>query len=283
LSRVLEGVVLGAKKKDKLTKKQHGALLEEVTQDLEVYDLVEWQKACRGFGPVHLEQQTRKEWFDSSKRRLPAAKEIVGFIESWKSKYKNDERFNGVQVSAIVKGLIEAVRKSQKKKGMQLGLLNVVKLAGFRTLVKWADDPSEIGKKRAPRGKWKPKNQTFERPDVDFVRNAEIEDEDRLLLTIAVINKGRIPYQNVEFELDLGKYLNVLSVEQFTWSPLHNSIRIGFIGASIGTGSKECLLKVHLAMTRKRPRYKIGAKIIYDDYERGKRAEIQLDPVIIEV
>lgn len=274
---------MGAKKRAALTKKQRDALLEEVTQDLEVYDLVEWQKACRGFGPVHLEQQTRKEWFESCKRRLPAGREIVEFIESWKTKYQKDEKFSDVKVSAIVKGLIDAVRKLQKKKGMQLGLLNVVKLAGFRTLVKWADDPSEIGKKRAPKGKRKTRKQTFERPDVDFVRNAEIEDEDRLLLTIAVINKGRIPYQNVEFELDLGKYLSVLSVEQFTWSPLHNSIRIGFIGASLGNGSKECLLKVHLAMTRKRPRYKIGAKIIYDDYEKGKRVEIQLEPVIIEV
>ena len=273
---------MGAKKRAKLTRKQNEIIVEEVTPDLEVYDLFEWQKACRGFGPVHLEQQTRKEWFESSKRRMSAAREMVEFIASWKTKYQNDERFSDARASAIVKGLIVAVRKVQKKKGMQLGLLNTVKLAGFRTLVKWADDPSEIGKKRTPKGKRKSKKQSFERPEVDFVRNAEIEGEGRLLLTIAIINPGRIPYQNVEFELDLGKHLSVLSVEQFTWSPLHNSIHIGFIGSSLGNGSMECLLKVHLAMSGKRS-YKIGAKIIYDDYEKGKRVETQLEPVEIVV
>jgi hypothetical protein len=275
--------VLGAKKKTKLTKKLQTIIFEEVTPDLEVYDLFEWQKACRGFGPVHLEQQTRKEWFVSCKRRLPAAREIVEFIRSWKKNYQKDEKFIDVRVSAIVKGLIEAVRKLQKKKGMNLGLLNVVKLAGFRTLVRWADDPSQIGKKRTPKAKGKPKKKTFEKPKIDFVRNAEIEDEGRLLLTIAIINPGLTPYQNVELELDLGKYLSVLNVEQFTWSPLHNSIHIGFIGSSLGNGSKECLLKIHLMMTGTRRQHKIGAKIIYDDYEKRKRVETQLDPVIIEV
>jgi hypothetical protein len=45
-----------------------------------------------------------------------------------------------------VRGLIDVVRKVQKKQGMKLGLLNVVKLAGFKTLVKWADNHIEIKK-----------------------------------------------------------------------------------------------------------------------------------------
>ena len=274
---------MGAKKSTNLSKKQHKIILEEITLDLDVYDLVEWQKACRGFGPVHLDHQSRKEWFESSKWRVPAAKEIVDFIESWKIKFQKDENFSNTLASAIVKGLIDAVRNMQKKKGMQLGLLNVVKLAGFKTLIRWADNPSEIGARRRVKKKREPKKQTFEHPKVEFVRDAEIEDEGRLLLTIAVINRGRTPYQNVEVELDLGKYLSVLSVEQFTWSPLHNSISIGFIGASLGNGSKECLVKIHLAMSGKRRKYKIGGKIMYDDYEKGERVEVYFEPVVIEV
>jgi hypothetical protein len=278
-----EGVVLGGKKQNKLTGKLRSILLEEVTTDLEVYDLQDWQKACRGFGPVHLEKQTRKEWFQDNKSRIPVTREIVEFIKSWKTKYQGDDRFSEIRVTAIVKELIEVVRKLQKKEGMKLGLLNVVKLAGFRTLVKWADSPSEFKKRIAPRKKQTPEKKIYVPPTVEFVRNAEIEGDDRLLLTIAIVNSGRTPYQNVEFELELDSNLSVLSVEQFTWSPIYSRIRIGFIESSLGTGSKECVLKVHLAMTKKRPKYKIGGKIIYDDYENAKRMETQVESVLIEV
>jgi hypothetical protein len=59
----------------------------------------------------------------------------------------------------------------------------------------------------------------FAPPKVEFVRDAEIEEERRLLITIAIKNPGCTPYQNVEFDLKPDSNLSFLNVERFTWSP----------------------------------------------------------------
>ena len=128
------------KKKGKLSKSLFREITGLIQADLEVYDLLSWQKACKSFGPVHYESETRKQWFKNNQFRLEAAREIVEFVESWIKNLRNDERFEEYTVEAIRTGIINAVRIKQKDAGAELGLLNPVKLNGFKTLIKWADN-----------------------------------------------------------------------------------------------------------------------------------------------
>ena len=56
------------------------------------------------------------------------------------------EKFENYTVAAISQEVILVVRKAQQRIKNEKGILNGVKLNGFKTLVKWADNPKELKK-----------------------------------------------------------------------------------------------------------------------------------------
>lgn len=285
------------KKKGEFDSEHQNELNKMIKPDLDVYDLEEWQKACKSFGPIHYEFETRRGYFESNKFRLDAAREIVEFVESWTENLRQIENFEVYTLAAIRSAIIDAVRHAQEKKGMELGKLNKVKFSGFRTLVKWADNRSELKdgpyegamkvpsdakkrvvQKRPSRKKTKGK---YGPPIVNLHEDYRLVEEDRLVLTVSVGNSYLHPYQNVELELHVDDRLSVLSVSPFSWSPRTNRIPIGFIAASLDNKIEKQSINVRLIIQEKAPEYTIGGKVYYDDTQKGVVVNSELDSVTI--
>ncbi len=115
-----------------------------IESSLEPFNLKEWQMACKGFAPIHYKAQTKRQWLASNSFRLGAARDIVGFVDSWTTKLKQENSFKAYSITAIRGIIILTVRSKQEKMGMDLGKLNPVKLGGFRTLIKWTDNMSPL-------------------------------------------------------------------------------------------------------------------------------------------
>lgn len=133
-----------AKKRSEVNGGRHKEIQREITTDLEVYDLFEWQNACTSFAPIKYHECTRKQWFRENQYRLAAAKEIVDFVESWGKSLREQRDFEDYTVTALREFLIGIVRLEQESLGIETGRLNVVKLAGFKTPVKWAENREEL-------------------------------------------------------------------------------------------------------------------------------------------
>jgi len=131
---------MGGQERGRLSKSGIRKIAKRIESALKSVRLKEWQKACKGFAPIHYKAQTRKQWLASNIFRLDAAREIVGFVDSWTTKLKQEDSFKPCSITAIRNIIILAVRSRQEKLGMDLGKLNPVKLGGFRTLIKWADN-----------------------------------------------------------------------------------------------------------------------------------------------
>jgi D-tyrosyl-tRNA(Tyr) deacylase len=134
------------KKKSKLTRKLSKIVREAVSEDLEIYDMHKWKLACKGFGPIHYVSSTRKMWLEKNHYRIAGAKEIVDFVGKWVTHFRNMEEFQRYTVVAMKQEVILIIRKAQLKIKNEKGILNSVKLNGFKTLVKWADNPKELKK-----------------------------------------------------------------------------------------------------------------------------------------
>jgi hypothetical protein len=109
-----------------------------------VYDIDEWKKACKSFAPIKYSDYTRKTWLKANAYRLASAREIVDFMDGWMKNLRQNPKFDGYTVNAIRDCLIAGVRVIMKKQSNQKGILNSVKLSGFRTLIKWADNRGEL-------------------------------------------------------------------------------------------------------------------------------------------
>ena len=144
-------------KKAKLSVKLAKLVRETVAEDLENYDMSKWKLACRGFGPIHYVSSTRKMWLEKNGYRIEGAREIVDFMDRWVTHFRNHEKFENYTVAAVRQGIILVIRKQQMKIKNEKGILNSVKLNGFKTLIKWADNPKELrkgpykGRKTIPR------------------------------------------------------------------------------------------------------------------------------------
>ncbi len=287
------------KKKDQFEEKHLNQIKRTISPDLEVHDLEEWQRACKAFGPIHYATETRMGYFANNKFRLDAAREIVEFVESWTENLRQKDAFEVYTLSAIRSAIIEVVREAQEKKGMELGKLNVVKLAGFRTLVKWADRKSELkvgpyegaikippgaerkaAQRRPSRKKAKGK---YRPPVVNLIEDYQILEEDRLLLTVTIGNSYIHPYQNVELQLDIDSRLSVQSVRPFSWSPKTNKIPIGFIAASLDDKVEKQAIEISMIIQERASEYEIGGKIYYDDTQKGTIVCQEVNPVSISI
>lgn len=78
--------------------------------------------------------------------RLESAREIVDFVDRWTNHFRNNEVFEIYTVASIRERVILVIRRAQQKIKSEKGILNSVKLNGFKTLVKWAENPIELEK-----------------------------------------------------------------------------------------------------------------------------------------
>lgn len=136
------------KKKSKLSRNLSKIVREAVSKDLETYDMHLWKQACKGFGPIHYVSSTRRMWLKKNQYRVAGARQIVDFVDKWVAHFRKNEKFVNYTVAAVKQEVIIVVRKAQQKIRTEMGILNSVKLNGFKTLIKWADNPKEL--KRGP-------------------------------------------------------------------------------------------------------------------------------------
>ncbi|MFX1578764.1 MAG: hypothetical protein ACFFBJ_03895 [Promethearchaeota archaeon] len=133
-------------KKSKLSRKLSKVVNQTISEDLETYDMLKWKLACKGFGPIHYISNTRRMWLEKNRHRIEGAREIVDFMEKWVSHFRNVEEFENYTVAAVREEVILVIRKKQQRIKTEKGILNSVKLNGFKTLIKWADNPNELRK-----------------------------------------------------------------------------------------------------------------------------------------
>jgi hypothetical protein len=134
------------KKKSKLSRKLSKIVRDAVSEDLETYDMHKWKAACKGFGPIHYVNSTRRMWLDKNQYRIEGAREIVEFMDKWTTHFRNRDEFENYNVAAIRQEVILVIRKAHQRIKDEKGILNSVKLNGFKTLIKWADNPIELRK-----------------------------------------------------------------------------------------------------------------------------------------
>ncbi len=293
-----------SKKREKLKKKLNAPDSEKlknlISPDLQVYDFKEWQNACKAFGPVHYNTETRLEWFEKNKSRLDAAREILDFIDSWTEKLGKDGDFSEYTSSAIRDSIVQVIRNQQERRRMKLGKLNSVKLAGFRTLIKWADNQTELergpyrgaikipegAEKRPPRKSKKTRKGTkgkYRPPSVELVEDYFLVNDNRILLSITIENDILHPYQNIVLELDVDERLSVVGVKPFPWSPRTNRIPVGFLASSLDDSVSKVTIEVSLHILDPAPEYTIGGLVHYDDTDKGSAASFGLETATIKI
>jgi coenzyme F420-reducing hydrogenase alpha subunit len=133
-------------KKSMLSKKLSKIVHDAVSEDLRGYDMHKWKLACKGFGPIHYATSTRKQWLKKNRYRIEGAREMVEFVNKWVSQFRNREEFEKYTVASIGQEVILVIRRAQQKIKNEKGILNSVKLSGFKTLIKWAENPKELMK-----------------------------------------------------------------------------------------------------------------------------------------
>lgn len=281
------------KKKSRLSKRLVKIVLEAVSKDLQVYDIHEWKQACKSFAPISYAVSTRKQWLKNNRYRLEAAREIVGFVDSWVTHFRNREDFEGYTVAAMKDEVILVIRKAQQKIKLEKGILNSVKLNGFKTLIKWEDYPEELengpyeGSDSIPEGVvYKKKSKSIPTSDtsiprVNLLKDYVVIDNDRINLVISLTNTGMFPFQNVEMELHLDDRLTVNSVEPYAWSARDNRIRIGFLEASLDRSGHEVEINVQLICNECAKSYTIGGVLMFDNVMKGVRSEIRIEGAVI--
>ncbi|MHA1907886.1 MAG: hypothetical protein ACW98Y_11370 [Candidatus Thorarchaeota archaeon] len=288
------------KHKKRLNAPDFEKLKNEIAPDLQVVDFKEWQTACKAFGPVHYNTETRIEWFEKNRSRLDAAKEMVDFLDTRTETLSKDDDFSGYTTSAIRDGIVLVIRNQQERRRMKLGKLNAVKLAGFRTLIKWADDQTELEKgpykgaakipegaeKRPPRKSKKSRKGSkgkYRPPNVQLVEDYFLVNDNRILLSISIENSILHPYQNIVLELDIDERLSVVGVKPYPWSPRTNRIPVGFLAASLDDSVSKLTVDVSLHILDPAPEYTIGGLVHYDDTDKGKVASFGLETTSIKL
>ena len=133
-------------KKSEISRHHSRIIRDLLSSELMTYDISKWKLACRGFGPIHYVRSTRKMWLEKNQYRLEGAREIVEFVDRWVNHFRDNGRFDAYTVTLLRQEVIRVIRRAMVNIRDEKGILNSVKLSGFRTLMKWADNPSELNK-----------------------------------------------------------------------------------------------------------------------------------------
>ncbi|NHJ12139.1 MAG: hypothetical protein EAX95_00600 [Candidatus Thorarchaeota archaeon] len=277
------------RKKDILSTSLCREIIERISRNLEVYDVASWKEACRSFAPVKYSEYTRKKWFKENGFRLAAAREIVDFIDSWLESLRKEPELETYAVSALRDCLITGIRDVQRKTNEKKGILNGVKLSGFKTLIKWADNRKELEIGPFSGAEEVPENADYQPsfarkkardrqspPKVILVKSYEKTELEKLKIVMSITNEGRYPHQNVEIELDIDNRLQLCGVNPFSWSPSTKRIRIGFISASLNLGESEIQIDLCLKICKHASRYTISGTLYFDDLDERRQAALKL-------
>ncbi len=252
-----------------------------------------WKEACKSFAPISYSENTRKQWFKKNQYRIDAAREIIEFVDSWVLHFRNRDDFEIYVVAAVREEVIASIRKAQQSIRSEKGILNDVKLSGFKTLVKWSDNPRELEKGPYKGSDVRPsefvytksvrRNSKLEQnhPIVNLQSDIVVIERDKINMVISLLNAEKFPFQNVELELRLDNNLSVYSVEPYAWSPRDNRIRIGFIEASLDDSSHEVKINVQFIRRNNSEFYTVGGVLFFDDLMHGVKAEMNLKEILI--
>jgi hypothetical protein len=211
----------------------------------------------------------------------------VEFIEGWTQTFREMTEFENVTKNSIREGIIDIVRLEQERQYSTKGRVNVVKLSGFKTLIKWADKPSLLnkgpyeGKKSIPksgaivhkqhkRGRKSIKGR-FRPPYIDLSAKPIIRSKGAITLMMVMINNYLHPYQNVSVYLKLSDGIEVASISPFGWSPEEQEIIIGFLPASLDTEPMLTEISIEFAITKRVDSYIVSPIIHFDNTDKGKR------------
>jgi hypothetical protein len=192
-------------------------------------------------------------------------------------------------MTAIRNEIINAIRYMQEKEGIETNRINGVKIAAFKTLIRFIENPSLLeegpyegrktlpeNKKRRPkisrRGRKKQKGE-FGPPKVNLTKDVEVIEKNQVRVTIGLINNFLHPYQNVNLELDIDPKLSLKSASPYTWKPKENLLHVGFLEAGLDVEPYETEVKVLFDMTKRATKYSISGTLFYDDTDKGRRAQ----------
>ncbi len=284
--------LMSEKKKVEISPKKKKYIRELLRGDLAKQDLKEWQKACTRFSPFDYSRTTRKAWFAENEEKIPTGKKIIKFIDTWAKTLRADENLEKIKMAALRDEIVEVVREAQSEQRIESGKLNTFKVATFRTLLKWDEDPSKLeegpyeGRKALPaekrkatksrRGR-KSQKKKYVPPMATLVKRIERKGTDEILLTIGLTNNILHPYQNVELELELGPNFKIKHVKPYSYDPKQNRIIIGFIEASLSPEPYETECMVTVTMAKPVNSFTISCVIYYDDTEKGQHAKVELE------
>ncbi|MGY5864850.1 MAG: hypothetical protein RTV41_09620 [Candidatus Thorarchaeota archaeon] len=271
-------------KKSKLNATEKKLVRSKVTAELKSIDLGKWQKACKGFGPLNYDFATRKMWLEQNKQKISTARQIIKVIDKLAKSLGKSDTLEDVQMSAIRKEILETIRNTQKKEGLTQYKLNEFKLATFKTLIKWTDEPKRLEegayegrddlpedkkriRTRSRRGRKKEKGK-YGPPLIQFEKGKVSQSS--LTANVLVQNNYLHPYQNVELELNLAG-ATIKKVSPLKWNASSKTVKIGFIPADLDLEPGELKFKIDATVKKSGKSFAVSGKIHYDDCDKGQR------------
>lgn len=279
--------------KEKMTESEKKFVRDTISDDLEKQNLEDWQKACSSFGPFNYRDTTRKRWFEKNKTKVATGKKILAFVDKWAKTLRKEDKLSTVRMSTIRVEIVEGIRDAQQKQDITSNRLNTFKIATFKTLISWTENPSKLeegpyeGKTQIPEGARKAKTKVefrkinrFRAPLVNLVKQVKISGN-TLNLEVVVANGYVHPYQNVELQLEVDSALTVESVDAYKWKSSKKTIEIGFLPASLSDDVLKTSINIKLGISKTSDSYSIGGFIKYDDCNRGKLISQELGDEII--
>ncbi|MBD3159370.1 MAG: leucine-rich repeat protein [Candidatus Lokiarchaeota archaeon] len=116
----------------------------KVESELNTYNIEDWLKLTQSIDVFNDTKGTRKAWFNKHRNYMETAREIVGFVEGWTDRLRDDQILYPLRKGAIRETVVEVVQDAQKERGIEEGTLDVIKAAAIKTLVEFADEPKRL-------------------------------------------------------------------------------------------------------------------------------------------
>ncbi|TXT56617.1 MAG: hypothetical protein BAJATHORv1_20207 [Candidatus Thorarchaeota archaeon] len=272
-------------KKDNLTEEAKKYIRDMLMPEIEKLDLEAWQEACKSFGPFSYKETTRKAWFEKNKEKIPTAKKIIRFHDKHKSVMKKDEKLKEFKLKASTNYMIELIREAQEEAGIVSNRINSVKVATFRTLVKFDKDPSKLeegpyeGKEELPedirvtrtyrRGRKKEKGEPV--PPELVLDTGEALVDGILKVSGKIINNFIHPYQNISISFEGSP--EIILKKSKDYKVIDGELTIDFLPTSLKVEPYEKEISLEFKIGKKVKSYNITSTITYDNCDTGLREE----------
>lgn len=263
-----------------------------VFERLKEVDLTSWQHACKSLAPPKYSNTTREEWFEENKFRVRIGKEIIDFVEETSKSLHQEPQISSMRIADIKSAIVKGIRDAESSQGITSYLLNEVKLAALRTLVRWADSPkrmkdlehksTKISRRVNKRGRKKEKGK-HRPPELNIMKQLEVLDKDKIRLTSTLTNNYIHPYQNITIELDIDPNLVLTRVTPYSWLPNEKLIHVGFLEAGLGIDPLDASFVMDFDVRKRSKSFYIGFKVLYDNCDRGIVDETDLSRTTLQL